>query len=458
MRSWLVLLAAPTAALVAIGCAGGPCTATELEAALAEAAPGEVVRVGACRITGSFVLPAGVSLEGQSGSVLTSAGPEPVIDAPAGAVDVRALRVEVDHGGVGIRARGGAELALRDVTVVVTRGVGVGVDGGALTVEGLTLEGPITEENAAFAPMSSAETATFGLVSRDTGDRAVHLSDVHVRGFAVAGVSIGGGVLTWDGRADGPDVEGCRGVGIALFGTRATLTSVEVAAMFSGVGMPGIAVVASALAGRGTELDASALEAHDGDGYGLFADGSNVALTGARFADLGLMGVRLQGGSLGATDLVAERNGGAGLLAVDATSVQIERGRFDGQTEALFVSALGSVRVADGIEIVRDPETIGAPPIDLVLTDVSLSANARAGLLVDAADGAITRLALSGVMVSADGAAYGAITQRAGVAAGWDAMITRAGAAAANDPAFSGTVDVVGIMMPPGLVATPPSL
>ncbi len=439
-----------------VGCGGGLCEPAALEGALAGAGPGDVVEIGACRLSGAFVVPDGVILSGQSGSVLASASDVAVVET-RGSGTVRGLRVEVDHGGVGVLTRGGT-LGLTDVVVVVTRGIAVGVDAGSLTATRVTLDGPITEEDAAFASMSPDETATFGLVARGLDpDDSITLTDVRVTDFAVAGLSIGGGSLLWRGRDAGPDVEGVRGVGIALFGTTASLESVEVAAMRSGVGMPGIGVVASGLGGVATELTAE-VRVHDGDGYGLFADASAVTLAGSEFADLGLMGVRLQGGSLSATDLVAERNGGAGLMAIDTTSVSVERGRLDAQREAVFVTTLGSVRVADGIQVVRDPESAAAPPLDLQLVDVTLSGNARAGLLLDANDGAVARLRLEGLAVEASGAGYGAVTQRTAVGAGWDAMVTRAGAAAANDAAFSSAIDVVGIMMPPGLVATPPSL
>ncbi len=436
-----------------VGCDTRPCDAGSLTSALASARSGGVVEVGACRIAGAFEIPGGVTLRGTDGSVLASVDDRAVLTASAGAT-VQGLEIDVDHGGFGVIGRSG-ELALEDVDVRVTRGIGVGIDASSLTATRVTLDGPITDENADFAPMSAAETGTFGIIGRGlTMDHAIVLTDVRVSDFAVAGVSIGGGVLTWQGVESGPDVEGVRGVGIAMFGGFAGLFSVEVASMRSGVGMPGIGVVASPLAGEDAELLANGLVVESGDGYGLFGDGAAIALEDARFADLGLVGVRLQGGLLDATTLVAERNGGAGVLAIDTESVRIEGGRLDAQREALFVTMLGSARIADGLEVVRDSS--GAPPLDLEVARVTMSDNARAGLLLDASDGTIGSLRLEDVTVTASGSGYGAITQRTPVPASWDAMITRAGAAATNDAAFSTPIDVVGIMMPPGLVATPP--
>lgn len=443
--------------LASAGCDARPCDAEALTQALASAGPGAVIEVGGCRIAGAFVVPGGVTLRGSAGAVLASVDTRPVLECGDGA-RVEGLEIDVEHGGIGVVARGGS-LELADLDVVVDRGLGVGVEGTSLVARRVTLAGPISEADAAFASMSPSETGTFGLVARGlSSEQSVTLESVHVRDFAVAGVSVGGGALTWMGSGAGPDVQGVRGVGIAVFGATASLVGVEVADMRSGVGMPGIGVVASPLEGARAELLGERLVVRDGDGYGLFADGSSVALANARFADLGLMGVRLQGGALDASDLVAERNGGAGVMAIDTTSVRIERGRLDAQREALFVTALGSVRVGDGLEMVRDPASVGAPPIDLTLLDVSFSENARAGLLLDASDAALGQLRLEGVRASSSGSGYGAVTQRTPVGAGWDEAITREGAAAANDATFSTPVDVVGIMMPPGLVAAPPPL
>jgi hypothetical protein len=434
------------------GCDERPCDATALERALAAAGAGDVVEVGACRIAGAFEIPDGVIVRGASGSTLVSVDERPVLEALGGA-RVEHLAIEVDHGGLGVVARAGS-LSLEDLEVRVSRGVGLGVEGSSLSATRVHVTGPITAENAAFAPMSASETGTFGLVARalDPED-TITLDAVHLRGLAVAGVSIDGGALTWRGAAEGADVEGVRGVGLATFGTSTTLSSVEITSMLAGVGMPGIGVVASAE----SALEAEGLEVHDGAGYGLFADDSAVTLAGGtRMADLGLMGVRLQGGSLDATGLVAERNGGAGVMAIDTVRVHLEGGRLDAQESALFVTMLGSVEIGDGIQVVRDPRTGDAPPIDLALVDVSISDNVRAGLLLDASDDARTTLRLEGVTVSATGAGYGAIAQRTPLAAGWDATVSRSGAAAANDAAFSTPIDVVGIMMPPGVVASPP--
>ena len=63
--------------LFAVGCQGeqddGPfCSAAALAEALAAASAGETVRVGACRLAGSFTVPAGVTLAGEGGGASSS--------------------------------------------------------------------------------------------------------------------------------------------------------------------------------------------------------------------------------------------------------------------------------------------------------------------------------------------------------------------------------------------------
>lgn len=445
----------PLAALVfslgVLGCTPPLCAPGALEAALASAAPGDVVRVGACRLAGAFVVPDGVTLEGEPGTVLVSvAGGAPVVDARAATeVRLRALAIEVGHGGVGLRVAGGGRLAASSLRIEVERGIAIGIDATSATLVDVDLEGTVTAENAAFAGTTPATAAAFGLVARDLDGHALTLDRVHVAGFAMAGATFAGGAVTWTG-AGVPDVESTRAVGIAFVGTDATLEGLEIVDLLSGPGLPGVAVAAIP-GGARAALHADALVVRDGDGHGLFASGTDVVLTDARFTSLGLAGVRLQGGTLVATNLTCVDDGGAGVLAIDAESVAIEGAVLADQRLVPLPSGTASVLVGDGLEVVRDERSVGAPPLSLTLRDATFSGNARTGLLLDAADGPLGDLVLEAVTVDAQGSATGAIAQRVAVPTGWDAMVLRTGAAVLNDARVSGLVDPVGIMMPPGL-------
>ncbi len=448
VSSWAFVSTVPLALSCALsGCSGGLCSASELGDALASAGPGDVVSVGACTIEGAFVVPDGVVLAGTSGSILRSVDGRPVVSSTTStAVQIRDLRIEVTHGGVGIRGAGTGLLTVERTEVHVERGIGVGLDASSATLRSVEVSGPVDATNAASAPTTAAETGAYGIVGRSLADRTVTLRDVHVSGFAVAAATFGGGTIDWEG-SEGPDIETTRGIGLALFGSAATLRSVEVVDVLS---VPTITSVGLAVIGDGT-LDASELWVHDGDGFGVFSEGAALHLTDCRVMDQELAGIRVQRGSIDATRLTASGNGGAGLLAVDASEVVVLDADLDAQRSVPLPSGITAVTVGDGVQVVRDPLSSDAPPLSLRLSDVRMTGNARTGLLVDAADGPVSSVALERVTVDAPPGANGAIVQRAAVPLDWDAMVVRSGGAV-GDATFSGVLDPVGIMMPPGLV------
>ncbi|MCZ7683792.1 MAG: right-handed parallel beta-helix repeat-containing protein [Sandaracinaceae bacterium] len=439
-------------------CQAGVCTAGELSSALDAAGAGDVVTVGPCEIRGAFTVPAGVTLRG-AGALTTLGsieGGAAVLDLSAGsATRLEALTIAVDHGGYGVRARGARDVVVRELAVTVTRGIALGLRDGSATLVGVQLDGPIDATNAATAPSDPALTGAFGLTALDS---TIHLEALRARGFAVGAVTVEGGALEWIDDDDVADVEATLDMGIGLFGVRATLDGVEVSGMLSGFDRPGFAIVAATSStGAPTELTATGARIATGEGYGVLSDGSDVVLESVTIEELGLVGVHAQaGGSLRATDVVVRGNGGAGLAAIDLREVVLERSTFSEQRTASLTDGGATVRAADGVHVRRTSASAAA--IDLVATDVTLIDNARTGLLIDAADTAPGRLALSGVRVGAsDPAALGAIAQRAMVPAGWDAGVVREGVTISNDASFVGTIDPVGILMPPTLVARPPA-
>jgi hypothetical protein len=438
--------------LALTGCEGGLCSAAELEEALTSAEAGDEVRLGACEIEGAFEVPTGVRLVGAgNGTVLRSVeGGAPVLLVTSSEpVTVESLRLAVDHGGLGARAVGAGPLELHGVQVEVARGVGLGVADGTLRLRDVTLVGPITAANATTASTRSSETGTWGLTGQSC---SVELDRVRARGFAVGAVGVEDCTTVWRDDDDLADVEATRGLGIGVFGGTAELEGVEVTGLLAGIGAPGVALAATGLA----TLRATDLRVTSGAGYGVLADGADVELVRAVIEDLGLTGVQVQRGALDATDLTLRRNGGAGVVALDAARVRIEHAVIAEHRSVLLPSDAGDdVRVADGIHVRRVGAT-GAP-IDLALREVALEDNPRAGLLLDAAESAPAMLSLIAVRARADAeGALGVVAQRTMLPAGWDAEVTREGAPAANDPLFATELDLVGIIMPPILPPPPP--
>ncbi|AKF03635.1 right-handed parallel beta-helix repeat-containing protein [Sandaracinus amylolyticus] len=455
-------------ALVALGLAsacGGPetyCDAESLTGALEAAGPGDVVHVGSCRFPASVVIPPGVTLVGEGGdSVLESAGDAPVVEFAQGTGAVlRRLRVEVHDGGYGVRASGDGDVTVERVTISVMRGVGVGVqDRRRVALREVTFEGPIDAGNAAFAPTTRSDTATYGVIAIDVGSADDAESGVHVEasrfaGFALGAVAVDGGRLTWtdldaDRDSDGlddVDVQNVRGAAIAVFDAAAELHGVEIASMLSGLELPGVAVAAVSSPAL---LDGVWIA--DGDGFGVFGADSTLTFRGVTIADMGLAGVRAQRAVIDADALTIERAGGAGILAVDSGSVVLRHTTLRAQREAVLFDGAGTAHdMGDGLTLWRSNVVAPESAIDLTLEDVVLEDNARVGLLVDAG-GTEATIAIDGVTARAQGGAFGVVAQDTILPSGWDDAIMRQDAAIANDRSVDRRLEIAGIIMPPAI-------
>lgn len=448
----------------------GACDAAELTLALEAAQPGDVVRVGACAFPARVVVPPGVTLAGHGPeSVLQSAGDAAVVELAEGSgAVVRDLRIDVLEGGLGVRAVGAGDATVESVSIHVGRGVGVGAQGRERVVLRATkLVGPVDASSATTAPRDPSATATYGVIAIDVGNAADRASGLRVEslraeGFALGAVAVVGGRLSWDdldadldedGRDD-VDVRSVRGTAISVFEAPAEIEGVEIDSMLAGPGLPGIAIAAV----DAPSMALRTVRVGEGEGYGVFAQGSTLELRGLEVRNVGLAGLRLQRGAVDAEGLVVEGARGAGLLAVDVGSIAVRGATLSGQTEALLFDDLGAPRrMADGLTVWRADPASPDTAIDLVLEDVAFEANERAGLLIDAGDTA-PAISLTNVSAAAEGAAFGVVAQNAMPPAGWDDSVTRTGAAVANDVAFGGGLEIAGIIMPPALVARPGSL
>jgi hypothetical protein len=412
--------------LIATGCATDPCD--DLQAALDEAGAGDTVELGACTVSGTFTIPAGVVLAGEGGAVVRGS------IAMADASSLRSVRVESST--IGIEA---GAAAIEGVTVVAERGIGVRVRG-ASALAGVEISGPVTAENAdSVRPMPSAsETATHGLVIESA---EVTLDDVVVRGFAGFGAVLSASTVVWTGGG----AIGNLGTGLFVSGGSAMLTDVEIAGTLSGVQpLPAYGAVFTG----GAAIASDGLSVHDNEAYGILQNAStstHAGLAAESNRDVALWVQASDGFELSGSSRVAG-NRIAGLVLVNASNVTVRDAAIDMTEEGTRIDGeVGTVEVGDGILAVL-------PSTDtLRVENVTLTGNGRAGVLIDVPVGPIAGGVFSGVTVDASGAAFGAIAQSpAGPIAGgaWDTGITRRGAAAANDAALTGRLDIVGIVGP----------
>ena len=221
---------------------GPVCSSGDLAAALAAAHNGATVGIGSgCDIEGSFHVPAGVSLLGQTeplGPPTLRSAPDdrrPVLTLSPSTTPtvVSNLRVvsSSNYGIVAIGSDDGA-LELKDLAVESTRGVGVGIETLAtLLLTNLTLRGPYTatELRRADPALADPDTmATHGLVVVRGG--AVTVENLTIAGFAAIGAILIDDDITWSTGA----VEGNGLAGLVTHAGTTRLTGVE----FTGLRSP----------------------------------------------------------------------------------------------------------------------------------------------------------------------------------------------------------------------------
>lgn len=429
------------------GHASSSCDPGEVQAALAAAGDGDTVRIGACRLAASIEVPAGVTLEGAGMDdtvVVGEVGTVAVTVHAGEGTTVRNLSIESD-GTAGLVADGSGGAALEHVRVTATRGIAIGAEGlDDLTLTNVALEGPVDAANASsyLSPISSADVATHGLVLVRVG--AATLSDVTASGFASFGALFVESNITWSGGGAPSNL----GTGLMAWDGVVTLTGLDLSGTFEGLQL--LPAYGGVFAG-GADVDSTSLRVSDSEGYGLLhseATARHIDLT-ARNNDLAAVwlqncdGFELSGAGTG---LVG--NGLAGVVAVDSSDVTIRHAHVDATvTRTVIVGETGSVEVGDGIQLVGTVQGV-------TLEDLTLSSNARVGILMDLAGGDPEDFAMSGVSVDGSGEQLGVVAQGGTFAAGWDDGVTRQGATAANDAALAGDLDIVGIVGPSDLPPT----
>lgn len=444
------------ALLIATSCAddeGGAtpaCDAAILRERLSAAAgtPGAVVEVGACTVAGPIEVPAGVTLRGsgRASTILVSAGDAPVVALASGRDEtvVEHLTLQVTGFAGILGAAGEGSVRVSDVRVEVSSGVGVGLAGRAVELRdveiGSTVEPGVLAELPPLA--THLEGPTYGLVVLDAPH--VSLADVSVHGFARAGVALVRSPADWAGGT----IAECRGIGLGVWEGRAALDAVGVERTLRGRVLSTMAVLAAA----GGELSTRDVVLADNDAIGVLHDDASGAHDGLDVH--GSRGPALwtqRSGGLRVSDASISGNRIAGLLALDAGAVLVERTTIAETALGVPPGSFGDREpTADGIEVVRDD----GQPLDVTLDTVTLAANERVGVLLDAGGAGFGASRLQAVRVDGTGEALGAVAQRVeGLPATWDDSVERAGATALNDERFADLLAAVGIVMPPELPA-----
>jgi hypothetical protein len=425
---------------VLAGCTDPRCDAAALSAALASAAPGETVEVGACRVRGTFTVPAGV--------VLTGVGPDSILEGSVSlepgadrATTLRALTVE-SASGVAVRASGEGAIALTDLDVLLATGIGIGVrDADRVELTRVRVRGPITRERANdLPPRAGLDVGAYGLALLDAGAEAspVAMVDVTFAEVGPWGAIVSGGHVRWNGGG----IDTVVGTGLYVEGADVRLEDVELATFLQGVQtVPAYGIAAV----RGARVETLGVTLSGSEGIGLLHAGTRGLHTDLTASNHRFGAVWLQDSDAfelrGASALLDNRL--AGLVAVRSSGLVVEGAMVRGTRAQLSIyGETPGIETADGVQVL-------APTGAVTLRDVALEDNGRVGVLVDVGAASLDDVSLSAVRVSGSGDALGAIAQTDDgvVPSGtWDSGVTRTGAPATNDAALTAPLPVPGAL------------
>lgn len=423
------------AVLATAACGGDP--VCDLAAATAAFAEGGTVDLGACRIDGDLVVPAGVTLRGLGPDQTTIAGSgvDPAVTLQAGAALVGVT--VVSPGPVAVLGRGAGRFRLEGVRVEASLGVGIGFeDATSVELVDVQAQGPVNASNVNALPsgdVTPMQSASHGVVIVDVASAA--FDRVSSAGFAEFGALIINSGLQWRGGGASDN----RGVGIMVEGGTATLDGLSLCRTMRGIKLrPTYAGVFT----NGATVTSTRLEVCDGDGDGLLhhrSTGLHVDLTAE---DNGGAAVWTQASSgLEVSGRIAGNRFG-GVVAVDARDVVLRDAQIIGTRSGVrFQEGRTTVEPGDGVQLVRS--TAGAR-----LQAVSLQGNERVGLLLEL-DAPVPSGLFDRVEVSATTAdQLGAVAQGAMVPADWDTGVQRDAMTTAADAMFVGQLEIVGIVGP----------
>lgn len=406
----LSIIAALTAAYC--GGDGGLCDPVELADALANAVPGDTVEIGDCTIAGSFTVPAGVILRGQSRetSKLLSVSRAPVLLLQPGAFPAtRVEHLSIDSNArFGIRFEGTGMIELRDVEVRATEGVAIAIRGAN---SARLIDVAIASE--AISASSSSNVATHGLVVVNTVEAV--LEQVRINGFGEVGALFVHSNVRWNSG----DADANRANGLIVEDGQAVLTDLSISRTIAKISpMRSWAAVFN----TGATIESSALTLQDNEAYGALhigtAEVTHDALTATNNDNTPLWLTSVP--NIRVTNSVFDRNQFAGIVAHQTSSFTLANTTISNTRSVQRMLELdGPVTIGDGLQLKEST-------LDIEIDQLQLIDNEHAGMLIELGSGSTAGITIAQTTASvASATAFGAVAQNGTIVPGWDANITR---------------------------------
>ena len=385
-RARAIVLALAVAAVSACGGDDGGAPVTDIAAAVEGATPGTVVVLTESSYSGSFSIPAGVTLDGK-GATITGVNGAAVFSVTGGATDTptRLINMRIENEGLAVVAREGA-VELEDVTVSVSALGGVFAEGlDRLAMTRVTGLGSLNAEN-----VSDLGTVNgFGLDARRypiAGVLLADVADVELEELSLSGFGGFGAIfLRSQGSWNGGGVTEWVGTGVLVEDSDIELTGVAVHDSLSDSNLRlipnGIAVT------QGGSLSTSVLELSNIVCYGLLQDNARSAHTDLNVLGNARAGVWVQNSfaadgpalSISGASAIAD-NLGLGLYARDFEGLELDGVTISTtQTRSQLFGELGVVELGDGLQMT------GASGL-VRMNSTTLTGNSRVGWLIDGTD------------------------------------------------------------------------
>ncbi len=415
-------LLAPAPPCVAGG--GGICDASALRRALADAHTGDVVRVGNCRVTGSFSVPAGITLAGSGPDatvIVAPAGRPAVVVTPNDTPTVVRCFAAEANGAAGVSFEGAGEARAEHLTIRVDTGIGLGAtDLDRLSMHDLEVTGSVRADNAEDQPSEPTpdDAATIGIAL--AGVREAMAYGTSIRGFAEAGLHAMNTNLTL--RAT--EIREVLPTNVRVVGGHTCVRDLTADHALQGTRLiPAYGLVVAG-GGRFVGADVSVTRS---EGYAILVDGSSVELDALTLEGSANAGLWVQeGAEAQISDAHILDNHFAGVRACDASSISISSSEIRGTRNLTRIVGTMPVEIGAGVLL--------GSSAHVHLAGLEISDNDTVGLVVDLGAGAIAEI--DDVRVSGPDRGFGALAfDDLGwvESGGWDDGVTREGTVAAND-------------------------
>jgi hypothetical protein len=380
--------------------------------ALRQASAGETVLLPDGTYAGPLVVPAGVTLKAEhaGGATIEMSQGQPAIvaeTAPGSAPTVLSGLVVSSAGTVALLARGTGELRGEGLAIRCTRGVGVAAEGlASFSLSQSSVSGSVTSsdlERLVF-PVKASEAPLVGLVLSRV--KTFQLSDLSLEQFGGFGAVFVDSNGSWTQGTVSRNV----GVGIMQDGGSVALSDVQVDGTVPGQRGTAILAYGMVATGKGLMLTSRLRVAHN-SGYGLVQQdlsSQHGALTVQANSDVGIWLQNTTGTAGTPAIVIADAeilgNKGGGLFAMGSGGILLRDTTVSQAAEKKIpVEETGLTTMADGIQV---SQLTG----ELRLEDLTLSDNARVGVLLSGPAAPGAEVSLSGVKITGSGS-YGLILE-----------------------------------------------